>query len=68
MMISFYDEVLNALKLADKVTGEPSDGMIAEGQYAYQEAGERGEGYTACDAAQFKAMIAQAQKEIDDEN
>lgn len=57
--VSNYEAIRHALKLAEKVTGEPSDSMWESGYSA-------GDGDTAAKAI-FKAMITQAQKEIDDE-
>jgi ferritin-like protein len=61
MMISFYDEVLSALKLADKVTEVVSDEMVTA--YLQPRTEICLKGFVN---KQFKAMIDQAQKEIED--
>lgn len=54
--------IINALKLAEKVTGEPSVGMLEANMKAFSKSCE----YDTR-PCEFKAMISQAQKEIDDE-
>ena len=54
-----YRAVIHALKLADKVTGEPSEGMLNSD---FQEL----EMDDYCAGIVFKAMIAQAQREIEE--
>lgn len=56
----------HALKLADKVTGEPSEGMSDTGKYVMKGSAEDSERQQAHSA--FKAMIAKAQKDIEDES
>ena len=51
------DDALYALKLAEKVTGEPSEGMVD----VYDN------DFARSISENFKAMITQAQKEIEDE-
>lgn len=58
------EAILHALRLAKKVTGEPSEGMIEEGDKHTSKAWAKG--YEADCEAIYAAMISQAQKEIED--
>jgi hypothetical protein len=67
-IINNEETILHALKLTDKVTGEPSEEMCKEGDKTLG-------CNLPCTVADiednrkaFKAMIAQARKEIEDEN
>jgi hypothetical protein len=53
-----WETVLNALKLAEKVTGEPSFDVYTEGESMMENLDP---------ILVFKAMITQAQREIEDD-
>jgi hypothetical protein len=56
-----FNEIQKALRIADRLMGEPSDAMIAHGQeYAYHEMKQHAEG---C----FRVMRDQLLKEIEQE-
>ena len=62
--VPVYATLLHALSLAEKVTGEPSEEMKAEGaRYGLNSIVTT---WPNLAAGYFKAMIAQAQKEIED--
>ena len=56
------EAILHAIKLADKVTGEPSDGMLLSSADA-GDCNSKREAITI-----FKAMIKAVQKEIEDDS
>jgi hypothetical protein len=68
------ETILHALKLADKVTGEPNSSMVKSGESEslrlYYDTMRNDNLHTraACAFNVFKAMIQTAQKEIADEN
>jgi hypothetical protein len=60
------DAIFHALKLAKKVTGEPSPEMISEVVYTEIEEQQKFKSFQLTYTDIFKAMVAQAQKEIKD--
>ena len=62
------EAIIHALKLADKLTGEPSEGMSKEGAVSGLEIAANPENINCPLAHMFKAMIAAAQKEVEDGN
>jgi len=70
--LDLYDSteaaILHALKLADKVTGEPSEGMLSEGFASHDFMAKSHKEIMRHCGKIFKAMIAKQLKEIDDAN
>jgi len=60
----YNSEILHALRLADKVTGEPSKEMLGSGFNSWNFIADTHAQHLLCVRTVFEAMIATAQKEI----